>query len=92
MGWGRLRLRQRGAEGNGRELQRRLVGADPVDLEPGHEGGPGAGHLEQADADQHGPADPGHQASPPPGESEHPHRQLEASSETNRNGMPRPRA
>src|SRR6185437_12708616 len=38
-----------------------FVGTDPVDLEPGHEGGPGAGYLEQADADQHGAADPGHE-------------------------------
>ncbi len=57
---------------------RGLVRADPVHLEPGHEGGPGAGHLEQADADQHGPADPGHQAGPPPGKGERPHRELEA--------------
>src|SRR5690348_561856 len=55
-----------------------LVVADPVDLEPGHEGGPGAGHLEQADADQHGAADPGDQAGPAAEERERAHRHLEA--------------
>src|SRR5690242_18425525 len=55
-----------------------LVVADPVDLEPGHEGGPGAGHLEQADADQHGAADPGDQAGPAAEERERAHRHREA--------------
>src|ERR1019366_9484538 len=43
----------------GRGLDGGLVVADPVDLQPGHEGRPGAGHLKQADADHHGAADPG---------------------------------
>ncbi len=58
-------------------LQRWLVAADPVDLQPGHGRGPGPGHLEHAHHDQQGPADPGHQACVPSGVAEHPHAALE---------------
>ena len=58
-------------------LERRLVAADPVHLEPGERGRPGAGHLEHADQHQQPAADPGDQLGVPPGPAERGHPALE---------------
>src|SRR5215469_14630040 len=52
------------------ELERCLVVGYPVDLDPEQRAGPGAGDLQDADGDQHRPADQADRAGVPPGKAE----------------------
>src|SRR5690348_13212810 len=58
-------------------LERGLVTGDPVGLQPEQGAGPGAGDLQDADDDQHRPADQAERAGVPTGEAECRHAALE---------------
>src|SRR5215469_11409629 len=53
-----------------RALEGGLVAGDPVQLQPEHGAGPGAGDLQDADGDQHRPADQAERPGVPPREVE----------------------